>query len=55
MQFIMFFLNYFYFFKLHKSIETLDKKNDCLRESIKELYALIAEYQEIKVKRRYFL
>lgn len=33
---------------LHKSIESLDKKNDTLRKNIKDLYELIAEYQEIQ-------
>lgn len=34
--------------ELHMSIESLDKKNESLRQSIKDLYELIAEYQEIK-------
>jgi len=34
--------------ELHKSIESLDKKNESLRQNIKDLYELIAEYQEIK-------
>ena len=39
----------FFILKLHMSIESLDKKNESLRQSIKDLYELIAEYQEIKV------
>ncbi len=45
----LFIINFNFVLKLHKSIESLDKKNESLRQNIKDLYELIAEYQEIKV------